>query len=89
MAHIILFTAANQQTGEARKVSALGHRPAQWCQDNLKLEPDPIQLGTEIKLRNSQHVFVKVDQEEESPLQPGLYPSDRTPTEVTELLRDR
>jgi len=88
MAHIILFTTANQQTGEARKVSALGHRPAQWCQDNLKLEPDPIQLGTEIKLRNSQHVFVKVDQEEESPLQPGLYPSDRTPTEVTELLRD-
>jgi hypothetical protein len=88
MARIILFTAANQQTGEPRKVSALGHRPAQWCQDNLKLEPDPIQLGTNIQLRSNQHVFVKVDQEEGSPLQPGLYPSDRTPTEVTELLRD-
>ena len=86
MAHIILFTAANQQTGEPRKASALGHKPAQWCQDNLKLEPDPICLGTEIRLRSSQHVFVKVDQEEGSPLEPGLYPSDRTPTEVTELL---
>ena len=40
MAHIILFTSANQQTGEPRKASALGYRPAQWCQDNLKLEPE-------------------------------------------------
>ena len=88
MAHIILFTVANQQTGEPRKASALGHRPAHWCQDNLKLEPDPIRLGTEIKLRSSQLVFVKVDQEEGSPLQPGLYPSDRTTAEVKELLRD-
>ena len=89
MAHIILFTVANQQTGEPRKASALGHRPAQWCQDNLKLEPDPVRLGAEIKLRSSQLVFVKVDQEEGSPLQPGLYPSDRTPTEVRDLLKDR
>jgi hypothetical protein len=88
MAHIILFTSANQQTDEPRKVSALGYRPAQWCQDNLKLEPDPIRLGTEIKLRSNQHVFVKVDQEEGSPLEPGLYPSDRAPTEVKELLKD-
>jgi len=88
MAHIILFTVANQQIGEPRKASALGYRPAQWCQDNLKLEPDPIRLGTEIKLRSNQHVFVKVDQEEGSPIQPGLYPSDRTPTEVKEPLID-
>ena len=42
MAHIILFTSANQQTGEPRKASALGYRPAQWCQDNLKLEPEQL-----------------------------------------------
>ena len=89
MAQIILITAANQQAGEPKRASALGYRPAQWCQENLKLEPDPIPLGTKIELINNQHVFVKGDQEEESPLQPGLYPSDRTPTEVRELLRER
>jgi len=89
VAHIILFTAANHQTGEPRKASALGHKPAHWCQEKLKLEPEPIALGTRIELKSSQYVFVKVDSEEGSPLQPGLYPSDRTPTEVTELLRDR
>ena len=88
MAHIILFTAANQQTGEPRKASALGHKPAQWCQEKLKLEPEPIALGTRIELKSSQYVFVKVDPEEESPLQPGLYQSDRTTAEVRELLRD-
>jgi len=88
MAHIILFTAVNQQTGEPERASALGQKPAQWCSEKLKLEPDPIRLGTEIKLRSSQYVFVKVDSEEESPLQPGLYQSDRTPTEVRELLSE-
>jgi len=88
MAQIILITAANQQTGEPKRASALGHRPAQWCQENLKLVPDPIALGTRIEVKSSQHVFVKVDQEEGSPLQPGLYQSDRTTAEVRELLRD-
>jgi hypothetical protein len=88
MAQIILITAADQQTGEAQRAHLLGFRPAQWCQDNLKLEPDPIPLGTRIELTLSQHVFVKVDQEEDS-LAPGLYPSDLIPTEVRELLRER
>ena len=86
MAQIILITAASQNRDEPKRASQLGHRPAQWCHDNMKLEPDPIRLGTGIKLRSNQNVFVKVDQEEASPLQPGLYPSDRTPTEVRELL---
>ena len=88
MAHIILFTVANQQTGEPRKATALGHRPAQWCQENLKLESDPIQLGTRVELANNQRVLVKVDQEEGSPLKPGVYSSDQSPTAVIELLRD-
>ncbi len=88
MAQIILFTDTNQQTGEPKKLSALGYRPAQWCQENLKLESDPIQLGTRVELANNQRVFVKVDQEEGSPLKPGVYSSDQNPTAVIELLRD-
>ena len=89
MAQIILITAANQQIGEPERLSTLGHRSAQWCQENLKLESDPIPLGTRIELTSSQHVFVTVDQDEKGPLKPGLYPSDLIPTEVRELLRDR
>ena len=88
MAQIILITAADQHTGEAQQANLLGFRPAQWCKDNLKLDPDPIALGTRIELTLSQHVFVKVDHEEDS-LAPGLYPSDLIPTEVRELLRER
>ena len=88
MAQIILITAANEQTGEAQQAHLLGFRPGQWCQDNLKLDPDPIPLGTRLELTRSQHVLVKVDHEEGS-LKPGLYPSDLIPTEVRELLRDR
>ena len=88
MAQIILITAANHQTGEDQRARLLGFRPAEWCQDNLKLDPDPIALGTRIELTRSQHVLVNVDQEEDS-LGPGLYPSDLIPTEVRELLRDR
>ena len=88
MAQIILITAANQQTGEDQRASLLGYRPAQWCEEKLKLDPDPIPLGTRIELTRSQHVFVQIDQDEKGPLQPGLYPSERIPTEVRELLRD-
>ena len=86
MAQIILITPGDQQRGEPPKLSTLGYRPAQWCHEKLKLYPEPIPLGMRIELTSSQHVFVKADQEEESPLQPGLYPSDRTPIEVRELL---
>jgi hypothetical protein len=88
MAQIILITAANERTGEAQQAHLLGFRPGQWCQENLKLDPDPIPLGTRIELTRSQHVFIKVDQEEDS-LAPGLYPSDMIPTTVRELLRER
>ena len=88
MVQIILITAANHQTGDDQRAHLLGFRPADWCQDNLKLDPDPIPLGTRIELTRSQHVFVKVDYEEGS-LAPGLYPSDLIPTEVRELLIDR
>jgi hypothetical protein len=88
MAQIILITAADQQTGEAQQAHLLGFRPAKWCQENLKLDADPIPLGTIIELTRSQHVLVKVDQEEDS-LGPGLYPSDLIPTEVRELLGER
>ena len=88
MVQIILITAENQQTGEDQRAHLLGVKPAEWCQDNLKLDPDPIPLGTRIELTRSQHVFVKVDHEEGS-LAPGLHPSDRIPTEVRELLRER
>ena len=85
MAQIILITAENQQTGETPRAHLLGFRPAEWCQDNLKLDPDPIPLGRRIELTRSQHLFIKVDHEE-GPLAPGLYPSDLIPTEVRELL---
>ena len=88
MAQIILITAANHQTGEDQRARLLGFRPAEWCQDNLKLDPDPIALGTRIELTRSQHVFIKVDQEEDS-LAPGLYPSDMIPAAVRELLGER
>ncbi|HKA18217.1 MAG TPA: hypothetical protein VKN18_07865 [Blastocatellia bacterium] len=85
MAQIVLISAAN---GEPQKISMLGQRPPQWCQENLKLDPDPIALGTRIELTRSQQVFVKVDQGEKGPLQPGMYPSDRIPAAVRELLRE-
>lgn len=88
MAQIVLITPGDQQKGEPQRLSTLGHKPTQWCQENLKLYPDPIPLGTRIELTSSQHVFVKVDPDEKGPLQPGLYPSDRTPTAVRELLRE-
>ena len=87
MAQIILLIAPNQQTGEPKRASALGNRPARWCQANLKLESGPIQVGTRIEVVNNQHVFVKVDEDEEAQLTPGLYSSDRTPAEVKQLLR--
>ena len=90
MAQIILITAANQQIGEPERLSTLGQRSAQWCQENLKLESDPIPLGTRIELTSSQHVFVTVDQDEKGgPLKPGLYPSDLIPLVVRELLSER
>jgi hypothetical protein len=88
MAQIILIAPGDQQRGELPKLSTLGYRPAQWCHDNLKLYPEPIPLGKRIELTSSQHVFVRADREEESSLQPGLYPSGRTPTEVRELLSE-
>jgi hypothetical protein len=88
MAQIILITAGTERAGEPQRLSTLGARPAQWCMDKLNLEPDPIPLGTRVELTSSQHVFVKIDQDEKGPLKPGLYPSDRTPTVVRELLRE-
>ena len=40
MVQIILITAENQQTGEDQRAHLLGVKPAEWCQDNLKLDPD-------------------------------------------------
>ena len=89
MAQIILVTAADQQKGEPNKLSTLGFRPAQWCQENLKLEPSPIPLRARIELKGNENVFAKVDQDENGPLEPGLYRSNRIPIEIKEVLRDR
>jgi len=92
MAQIVLITAANQVKGKIQRAHLLGDRPPQWCQEKLKLGPDPIPLETKIWLTpnkgDDQHVFVKVSRSEMGPLQPGLYPSDMTPAAVREPLRD-
>ena len=88
MAQIILITAGDQP-GEPERITTLGDRSAEWCEQNLNLEPDPIPLGTRIELVNSQHVFVKVDDGEKGPLHAGLYPSNRSPFTIREMLQER
>ena len=93
MAESLLIIAPNQQRAEPQRELTLGYRPAQWCRDKLELDPESIGLKERIKLfpdsGEALHIFVKVDQDEDGPLKPGLYPSDRIPAAVRELLRER
>jgi hypothetical protein len=92
VAEILLIIAPNQQRAEPQRELTLGYRPAQWCRDELELDPKPIGLKERIKLfpdsREALHIFVKVDQDEDGPLKPGFYRIDTIPAKVRELLRE-
>jgi hypothetical protein len=94
MSKIILITAAHQQNGEPQTESLMDERPVDWCIKYLQLEEEPIPLTEKIELLEdpndhggTQHVFVKVVEGEAGIVKSGFYPSEKSPTEVRQLLR--
>lgn len=94
MARIIVVTAADTRRGEPQTESLRGERSVDWCINHLQLGGEPIALTEMIHLLEdandyggTQKVFVKVIEGDGGIVNPGFYPIEKSPTEVTQLLR--